>query len=282
TYPPPDIIRPAPIPGSLLGRHGGSELHRRTQAWVDYRRSVDTGDWGNDLDTFWHNANDLLGDLLHRVPPPRYLANVPIKAVGVWDTVGALGIPVGDDTGRRTDLFAFASHSLSDRVAYGLQALAIDEQRIDFTPTFWEPRANVTQVLFPGAHADVGGGYPPEERGLSNGALRWMITQLARIGLRFGVSSWPASDAMGLEHRPWLNTSRPTGLRTFPKGFELSSTCVARLAAREVPAESPSAGSPPISAPYRPANLVPDYIRKDSWAVQADVRQAEIDATGGA
>lgn len=253
-----------------------------TQAWVSYRQGIDTGAWGNDLDTFWHSASDLLGNLVQHVPAPRYLAGVPIKAVGVWDTVGALGIPVGDDTGRRADLYEFANCRLSDQVAYGLQALAIDEQRIDFTPTLWEPRSNVVQVLFPGAHADVGGGYPPEECGLSNGALRWMVSQLARIGLRFDASSWPAADAMGLEHRPWLNTPRPTGMRSFPADFELSSTCVARLAASDVPAASSSPSVPPILAPYRPANLVPGYIEQSSWTVRADVRQAEAGTNEGA
>lgn len=247
------------------------------QAWVDYRRSTDTGDLGNDLDTFWRDAKSRLSDLLQPVPAPRYLAGVPIKAVGVWDTVGALGIPDGDGTGRRTDLFAFANRSLSDRVAYGLQALAIDEQRIDFTPTFWEPRSNVVQVLFPGAHADVGGGYPQDECGLSNGALRWMVSRLARIGLRFASIDLPAADATGLEHRPWLDTSRPIGPRAFPTGFELSSTCVARLATPDVPLAAAGAGAPRTFAPYRPTNLVPNYLEPTSWTRQAGVAEAEIE-----
>jgi uncharacterized protein (DUF2235 family) len=241
------------------------------QAWVDYRRSTDTGDLGNDLDSFWHDAKDRLGDLLRPVPLPRYVADVPIEAVGVWDTVGALGIPVGEDSGRRVDLYAFANRDLSERVAHGLQALAIDEQRIDFTPTLWEPRSNVVQVLFPGAHADVGGGYPPHECGLSNGALRWMADRLARIGLRFATDHWPGADAKGLEHRPWLNSLRPCGPRSFPAGFELAGTCVARLAAPQVPMAAASAGTPPILAPYRPANLLPRYLEPTSWAVRPGV-----------
>lgn len=248
------------------------------QAWIDYRRSVCTAELGNDLDTFWHGAQELLGDWLHPAPAPRYLGGVPIRAVGVWDTVGALGIPLGEDSGRRIDLFQFADRRLSDRVAHGLQAVAIDEQRIDFTPTLWEARTNVAQVLFPGAHADVGGGYAPSECGLSNGALRWLAGRLARLGLRLAPGPWPQAHARGLEHRPWLATVRPTGPRSFPAGFALSSSCVDRLAAARVPVQAASAGAAPVLAPYRPANLVPDYLEPGSWAVRADVRRADIEA----
>ena len=45
----------------------------------------------------------------------------------------------------------------------GFHAVAVDEERVDFTPTLWDDRDGVVQVLFPGAHADVGGGYPAGE-----------------------------------------------------------------------------------------------------------------------
>ena len=35
-----------------------------------------------------------------------------------------------------------------------------DEQRVDFVPTLWSAAPNVKKMVFPGAHADVGGGYP--------------------------------------------------------------------------------------------------------------------------
>lgn len=252
------------------------------QAWIDYRRATDTGQFGNELDTFWHEAKNRLGDWLQPVPAPRYIADVPIRVVGVWDTVGALGIPLGEDSGRRIDLFGFANLRLSDRVAHGLQALAIDERRLDFTPTFWEPREQVVQVLFPGAHADVGGGYPPDECGLANCALRWMAAQLAALGLVLGEAEWPAADARGLEHRPWLNTLRPTGPRQFPPGFELSQSCIDRLLAPQVPMAAADPHAAPALAPYRPANLVPGYLVPDTWRVRAGVPVAAIDARASA
>jgi Uncharacterized alpha/beta hydrolase domain (DUF2235) len=107
--------------------------------------------------------------------PPRngQLIAAPIEAVAVWDTVGSLGIPLYSDRLVRLDVFRFADAKSSANVKQGRHTIAVDEQRADFTPTLWDDREGVVQVLFPGAHADVGGGYPltNNESGLSDGAL---------------------------------------------------------------------------------------------------------------
>ncbi len=112
------------------------------------------------------------------------IRDVPIHAIGVWDTVGAMGIPVysneSDSNSSRMDLFRFADTDLSDKVAHGFHALAIDEHRIDFEPTPWTPRAGIDQAWFIGAHADVGGGY--DESDLSDFGLQWMSNKLATHG----------------------------------------------------------------------------------------------------
>lgn len=111
----------------------------------------------------------------------------PIRLVGVWDTVGALGIPlfnginVVDDMERH--LFDFADCNLSGRVAFGLHAMAIDERRLDYVPTPWNPRAGITQHWFPGVHSDVGGGYAA--KGLGDCSLAWMLAEAVKpeVGL---------------------------------------------------------------------------------------------------
>lgn len=112
------------------------------------------------------------------------IRDVPIHAIGVWDTVGAMGIPVYEtekgDANSRMDLFRFADTDLSVKVANGFHALAIDEHRIDFAPTPWTPRAGIEQAWFIGAHADVGGGY--EESDLSDFALKWISEKLSAQG----------------------------------------------------------------------------------------------------
>lgn len=109
--------------------------------------------------------------------PERHAA-VPIRCVGVWDTVGALGVP--GHLGRLfTRFYQFHDTELGAHVEHAFQALALDETRSDFEPAVWtqkpEGRANgqvLRQVWFPGVHSDVGGGY--DEHGLSDVALAWM------------------------------------------------------------------------------------------------------------
>ncbi len=112
-----------------------------------------------------------------------------IAFVGVWDTVGALGIPLGGLSRITAARHAFHDVELSRRVRHGCHALAIDEQRRSFQATLWsaKPRAGQTveQVWFPGAHGDVGGGYP--DRALADAPLLWMVERAAAAGLACDV-----------------------------------------------------------------------------------------------
>jgi uncharacterized protein (DUF2235 family) len=145
-----------------------------------------------------------------------------IRAIGVWDTVGSLGWPNYDDD-TRVDAFRFADNKLSDKVEWGFHAVALDEQRIDFVPTMWADRRNVVQMLFPGAHADVGGGYTRNnnESGLSNGALHWMAEQLGGVGVRFadGIAQANPADPGGVAHQPWRHKPFNLPGRANPRDF---------------------------------------------------------------
>ncbi|MFL5493822.1 MAG: DUF2235 domain-containing protein, partial [Gemmatimonadales bacterium] len=89
-----------------------------------------------------------------------------IKCIGVWDTVGALGIPIDGPLGAVSRLrHGFHDVRLSSRVDCGFHAIAIDERRSPFMPTLWEQQPNAAasgqrleQIWFTGVHADVGGG----------------------------------------------------------------------------------------------------------------------------
>lgn len=148
------------------------------------------------------------------------LVAAPVHTVAVWDTVGALGIPsFGTEDGHAIDAFRFADDILSGNVAHGLHAVSIDEQRRAFLPTLWQGRDGVVQVLFAGAHADVGGGYPEPESGLSNIALQWMVQELGARGVRFrDDADQVATDLMAPIHEPWKKPpflGLPTGARTW-------------------------------------------------------------------
>lgn len=109
----------------------------------------------------------------------------PIKFIGVWDTVGALGNPliVKECLGRRN---MFHDTDLSSHVEHAYQALAIDEKRRNFEAALWhQPRQAEHQVLeqvwFVGVHSNIGGGCL--HAGLSDIALQWMLSKAGDCGL---------------------------------------------------------------------------------------------------
>jgi hypothetical protein len=149
-------------------------------------------------------------------------SEINIACVGVFDTVGAYGIPMGFGLSGISNAFTywtrgFHSRQIGEGVKVALHAMAIDEMRRPFYPTFWmertkreadgeasetppaaepAPRAQVVeQMWFPGVHSNVGGGY--EDAGLSDVALAWMISRVkAHTSLAFDDSEllgeiWP-------------------------------------------------------------------------------------------
>lgn len=116
---------------------------------------------------------------------------VRIHFLGVWDTVGALGIPRVLDYSwlpRPSNQYLFHDTQLGRCVRFGYHAAAIDEQRENYCVTLWtgkDPNTTeeVEQRWFPGAHADVGGGY--EDDLLPDPPLAWIAQKAAEKGLHF-------------------------------------------------------------------------------------------------
>lgn len=115
--------------------------------------------------------------------------DVPIRFMGVFDTVGALGIPPDMNFMRR--MFSRKKYQFHDTVlgAYvqtARHAMAMDERRLAFTPTLWtkvDEQRDIAQVWFPGVHGDVGGSY--SDTGLGDITLEWMIKEARKCGLDF-------------------------------------------------------------------------------------------------
>jgi uncharacterized protein (DUF2235 family) len=119
---------------------------------------------------------------------------VRIRYIGVFDTVGSLGIPAG--LGRFVTRRAYEFHDtgLSGLVDVACHAVAVDEHRRQFEPTLWTDvpkpipghRTEVEQRWFPGAHGDVGGGgtsRPAEDNPLSMLAREWIVERAVEAGL---------------------------------------------------------------------------------------------------
>jgi len=116
-------------------------------------------------------------------------SEVYVDFVGVWDTVGALGIPID---GFRPPILSrrwtFHDTTLSRYVLNAYHAIAIDERRRPFRPTIWVKKDDakdqtLEQVWFAGVHCDVGGGY--RDPGLSEIPLLWMTEKARGCGLAF-------------------------------------------------------------------------------------------------
>jgi hypothetical protein len=157
-------------------------------------------DWA-EIDRLYDECYRPDGDAGHR---PDYTA-VEVEFLGVWDTVGALGVP---DQFGVLNLFdvherhRFADTRLGPHIRHARHALALDEARGPFTPTLWANAdevdgtdgRTVKQMWFAGDHCGVGGGYV--ERGLSDLALGWMIDEARACGLTFheGIAAQVLTD----------------------------------------------------------------------------------------
>ena len=118
-----------------------------------------------------------------------------IDFVGVWDTVGALAF------GRTLGAFHRINPGNVKRVAH---ALALDEERQRFEPSFWDAPATaatqVEEVWFSGCHTNIGGGYA--DANLSNIALFWMLQSARDAGLPLdarGIPGFDLKDPRGLQ-----------------------------------------------------------------------------------
>lgn len=124
-----------------------------------------------------------------------------IPYVGVWDTVGALGVP---------NRFAFLSSifngkykfhdtELSSNVQTARHAAALDENRWTFPPTLWTNLDGLNreaktrdhqpyrQIWFAGDHASIGGGYDMAK--LSDITLGWIAEGASAQGLDFDAAA---------------------------------------------------------------------------------------------
>jgi uncharacterized protein (DUF2235 family) len=124
----------------------------------------------------------------------------PVFFVGVWETPAQFGWIFNPFPLR----IPFSANNPG--IEIGRHAIAMDERRVLFQPSLWRPLAppraagprDLKQVWFRGVHADVCGGYPEAESGLSKISLEWMLTEAIKSGLM--VDRKTMSDVLGLNN----------------------------------------------------------------------------------
>lgn len=181
------------------------------------------------------------------------LVKANITMVGVWDTVGALGIPAL--LGRIDPFrFGFLDTGLSPQIQNAYQALAIDERREEFPATLWTsppaPGQTVEQVYFTGVHCDVGGGYPDDAgtgTALSDITFSWMMAKAQSLGLEMDAtfaakyaSPIDKKYALDTKHESWCPLWLFPKMRVIAANATLANSVVVRCQA---------------DGTYRPGNL---------------------------
>ncbi|MGA3188523.1 MAG: DUF2235 domain-containing protein [Bryobacteraceae bacterium] len=182
------------------------------------------------------------------------LVKANMTMVGVWDTVGSLGIPAifgGVDP----VLNGFLDTGLHPDILNAYHAVAIDEKREEFPATLWTPPFSpgqvVEQVYFCGVHCDVGGGYSDDAdsgTALSDITFSWMMSKAKALGLVFDqgvLATYPSpidkKDSLDTKHESW------SPLWMFPKLRSIASNATL---GNSVAVRSQNDNT------YRPGNLI--------------------------
>lgn len=243
----------------LLGRYGnvrahttpkknwGERMFGRTpppfRAMWDLRRDPWERGQGDPIQTAANDAERLL---------VRWSRRIPITCLGVFDTVGSLGLDALALPGLRSSAAMFHDTRLTSIIVNAYQALAIDEHRSNFKHIPWhrdpglgnKPTVlggEIEQRWFAGAHSNVGGGY--DDNVLTQIPLEWMLRKITHL------PSGREGDG-------------PTGL----------------VLRAPFPADADPTEPPPINEPEQPA---PERRYPDVPALAAMVRDSFAEFGGG-
>ena len=178
---------------SIFAFSRGAYAARRLVEWLSVSGLVDLGIYPTDMflkDAIRRAFRNFTVRHGIRDRPPSPSFDCQFNFVGLFDTVGSLGIPVIRVLTRTLLGWWYQLFGTGlNRVLHVCQAMALDEQRRDFrvVPLSRRQRLyNAEQVWFVGSHGDVGGTY--SDRRLANIPLKWMVDRAISHGIRFDCS----------------------------------------------------------------------------------------------
>lgn len=218
-----------PTPAALdeafrLYRKPGPENHPDALHVLHARRKLSPRFATSDADMDWRAVTPWRSD-------QGKMHQVNIAYLGIWDTVGALGIPaplLGPVANIWNSKYRFHDTLLSSMVKAARHAVALDERRVFYRPALWDnleasrddeglnkgdrsPTRPYQQVWFIGTHAIVGGS-APKARALTGQSLQWIAEGAKDAGLDIDMADLldRVPDAMANSHTlnqpPWLYT----------------------------------------------------------------------------
>lgn len=147
---------------------------------------------------------------------------ITIKFLGVWDTVGSLGIPFRWFSFRAKH--RFHDVELSSIVDKAYHAVSIDERRVFFRPSLWrqDPEHHhqlLEQVWFNGVHSDVGGGYPDGK--LHVFPLHYLKTRARENGMAFRENPFEEQELREATNAAAHNSKDKLYYRIWPDYFRV-------------------------------------------------------------
>lgn len=203
--------------------------------------------------------------------------NAKITMVGVWDTVGSLGIPAAFGASDPI-VYGFLDTTLHPDVLNACHALAIDEKRAQFPASLWtgsaQPGQTIEQVWFTGVHSDIGGGEPddlPGTNALSDITLGWMMSKASKLGLEFDTTvlaqyTIPLDPEFALDklHTSWTIVNGFPRHRSIGRDAVISNSVLIRCVHDQT---------------YRPANLqFNDGVLSNSYGTSAILSEPQLAA----
>jgi len=206
--------------GEAIKLYRSPEAHPNSDESMKFRADHCPHLYLNDKELAWRKEN------LPELPKATQLT---IDYIGVWDTVGAMGVPahlmVASLFNKK---YAFHDADLSSSVKSARHAVAIDERRRTFAPAIWknlptlngraedehidDDNAPFQQKWFPGEHGGVGGG--GHYRGLSHEALLWVLEGASRVGLNLESSVLEEAEKL-VDHKAPLNNMKKSNKFSF-------------------------------------------------------------------
>ncbi len=219
-----------------------------------------------------------------RPSPASNSGRYPVHFLGIWDTVKSVGWLWSPAVYPNT-----ADNPLITTMRH---AVAIDERRAFYRQHLLRPRrddADVDERWFPGVHADVGGGYPPDHGGLWRPAFEWLVAEARRAGLEVNEEqlrrvredpkppdqpAWLEPVAQSLKGAWWLAEFVPKPSKTKRKGKWRTVFRIGRGRFRQIVATANAKGKSPsrIDAAalerlreddsYRPGSICPCFVER--------------------
>lgn len=205
---------------------------------------------------------------------------IRLRYVGVWDTVGALGVPNHFwISGIFNKSSQFHDANLSSTVESARHAVAIDEFRRSYEPSLWDnldllnasahseaglKEARYQQSWFSGDHSSIGGG--GDTTAHSSAALIWIAEGAQVVDLKFRKEALEAA-RKEVDHLGSLRSHSSPGLlaRVMSKAPRTGPSLLEHVSHSARLRWQASAEDLPEKALYRPEPLAPLTSHLDRW-----------------